>query len=297
MRHARQADVAEGVAEGFELADAGILLCQAKPGPADYWANSIGRRNTFRWRWANGTATRMGGCSGGTADDALAGSASGGETRRPGAVLGGDRQGTVQSGRRHRRRSVSGSRHAVVPRQLVVCRRSARGGVGAVFVVCRAGGDRDLARRRCAVREIARRPAGRRRPSRGSCARNAATGAAGLSTEPTTAQWHADRRARRPKIARLAANERLAGVCARPALRRDHQAGWRGGPSPDVRWIGRRHGRRADRRWARSWSPEQIANQVRPAADFPDDEVHAGLARGDLPGPGTSRAAARCGAS
>jgi len=38
---------------------------------------------------------------------------------------------------------------------------------------------------------------------------------------------------------------------------------------PQVRWIGRRHGRRADRRWARSWSPEQISNRLR--LDFPDD--------------------------
>jgi IS30 family transposase len=39
---------------------------------------------------------------------------------------------------------------------------------------------------------------------------------------------------------------------------------------PDVKWIGRRHGRRKDRRWARSWSPEQISNRLR--LDFPDDE-------------------------
>src|SRR5206468_9394703 len=38
---------------------------------------------------------------------------------------------------------------------------------------------------------------------------------------------------------------------------------------PDVRWIGRRHGRRQDRRWSVAWSPEQIAHRLQ--LDFPDD--------------------------
>jgi hypothetical protein len=39
---------------------------------------------------------------------------------------------------------------------------------------------------------------------------------------------------------------------------------------PEVKWIGRRHGRRKDRRWAKAWSPEQISGRLR--LDFPDDE-------------------------
>jgi len=120
------------------------------------------------------------------------------------------------------------------------------------------------------VREIARQLG--RSPSTISreLRRNAATRSGSLEYRASTAQWHADRRGRRPKPARLAVNaelrqyvqDRLAGAVQRP----DGivMAG------PMVSWGGRRHGRRQDRRWARSWSPEQISARLR--LDFPDDE-------------------------
>jgi IS30 family transposase len=124
--------------------------------------------------------------------------------------------------------------------------------------------------RGCGVREIARRLG--RSPSTISreLRRNAATRGGNLEYRATTVQWHADRRSRRPKVSKLAANDalrqyvqdRLGGMIAAP----DGTAV----AGPDVRWIGRRHGRRQDRRWAASWSPEQIANRLR--VDFPHDE-------------------------
>ncbi len=119
------------------------------------------------------------------------------------------------------------------------------------------------------VRTIARRLA--RAPSTiaRELRRNAATRSGALDYRATTAQWHADRRARRPKPAKLATNaalrcyvqERLSGAVT--AADGSCIAG------PTVRWIGRRHGRRQDRRWAAAWSPEQIAQRL--AIDFPDD--------------------------
>jgi len=120
------------------------------------------------------------------------------------------------------------------------------------------------------VREIARRLA--RAPSTISreLRRNAATRSGGLEYRATTAQWHADRAARRPKPAKLAINtelqryvqERLAGAIMAPSGATV--------PRPVVTWKGRRHGRRQPRRWARAWSPEQIARRL--PRDFPDDE-------------------------
>ncbi|QOZ13329.1 IS30 family transposase [Bradyrhizobium sp. CCBAU 51765] len=101
--------------------------------------------------------------------------------------------------------------------------------------------------------------------------RNAATRGGGLEYRATTAQWHADRSARRPKSTKLALNatlrlyveERLAGGVVAPSGAHV--------PGPAVPWNGRRHGRRKDRRWAKAWSPEQIARRL--PIDFPDDKT------------------------
>jgi IS30 family transposase len=100
--------------------------------------------------------------------------------------------------------------------------------------------------------------------------RNAATRSGGFEYRASTAQWHADRKARRPKVAKLVTDdklrqyvqERLAGtICV---------ADGRSVSGPDARWNGRRHGHGQDRRWAAAWSPEQISRRLR--VDFPEDE-------------------------
>jgi IS30 family transposase len=119
------------------------------------------------------------------------------------------------------------------------------------------------------VREIARQLG--RAPSTISreLQRNAAIRTGQPEYRASTAQTHPDRRARRPKPAKLAVNpelrryvqDRLAGSVQRPD---GSLAG------PVVGWGGRRHGPRKDRRWGKSWSPAQIAGRLR--VDFPDDE-------------------------
>jgi transposase-like protein len=96
-----------------------------------------------------------------------------------------------------------------------------------------------LRAQRCGVREVARRLG--RSPSTMSreLRRNAATRGGGLEYRASTAQWHAERRARRPKTAKLAVNDtlrqyvqdRLAGTVTAPDgsdLRARRCAGWVG---------------------------------------------------------------------
>jgi IS30 family transposase len=123
----------------------------------------------------------------------------------------------------------------------------------------------------CSVREVARRLGRAASTISRELRRNAATRSGGLEYRATAAQWHAERSARRPKLAKLAVNpalqvyvaERLAGVVVAPS----------GAPlaGPTVSWKGRRHGPRKDRRWANAWSPEQISHRL--PIDFPDDET------------------------
>jgi IS30 family transposase len=123
---------------------------------------------------------------------------------------------------------------------------------------------------RLGVREIAARL--NRSPSTISreLRRNASTRSDELTYRASTAQWHAERRASRPKVAKMVSNpvlrdyvaDRLAGEIVRPDGQR--VAG------PTTRFIGRRHRRRQDRRWSTAWSPEQISARLR--VEFADDE-------------------------
>jgi len=121
------------------------------------------------------------------------------------------------------------------------------------------------------MREVARRLGRAASTISRELRRNAATRSGGLEYRATTAQWYAERAARRPKPAKLVINpalrtyvqERLAGAVVAP--------GGAAATGPAVPWKGRRHGRRQHRRWASGWSPQQISRRLR--LDFAGDET------------------------
>jgi IS30 family transposase len=110
----------------------------------------------------------------------------------------------------------------------------------------------------CGVRDIARRSG-----------RNPSTISRELRRNASTAQWHAERRARRPKPAKLIKNERLREyVNDRLSGHVRAGDGKRLGPEGPV-WDGKNKPHRGDREWVTGWSPQQIAERL--PIDFPDD--------------------------
>ena len=121
------------------------------------------------------------------------------------------------------------------------------------------------------VREIARRIGRDPGTISRELRRNAATRGGKPEYRALVAQWKAQQAAKRPKAAKLVANdrlreyvqERLAGNVRRP------DGTIVGGPQPSA-WKGLNKPHRADRRWSLAWSPEQISHRLK--IDFPDDE-------------------------
>lgn len=129
------------------------------------------------------------------------------------------------------------------------------------------------------MQEIGRRL--RRAASTLSCGlrRNAATRSGGLAYRATTAQWHADRSARRPKPTKLALNPALrtyvlglAHVCGEEACRRclgpeRRSRSWsRSSVEGPPAWSAK-----GSAMGFRAWSPKQIARRL--PIDFPDDKT------------------------
>src|SRR4030088_1325406 len=105
----------------------------------------------------------------------------------------------------------------------------------------------------CTVREVARQIGRAASTISRELRRNAATRSGGLEYRASTAQWHAERSARRPKQTKLVLNATLQ------AYVQDRLGGGGGGSGggfvscPSLSLKGRRHGPRQYRPWAGAW--------------------------------------------
>lgn len=121
------------------------------------------------------------------------------------------------------------------------------------------------------VREIARRLGRNPGTISRELRRNAATRNGKREYRAVVAQWKAQQAAKRPKVSKLATNDRLREYV------QDRLAGAVRGPDGSVvagpkppTWKGLNKPHRQDRRWATAWSPEQISHRLK--IDFADDE-------------------------
>lgn len=232
--------------------------------------DSNGRRNGIAEGVCDGRSAAFG--SGPSREATIAGSPRGRVAGDATGVLGIHCLWPFERGRSHKGRDLATGRFAVVPDG---GRDGAHPPVAVVQAALRAlsfAEREEIALLRAqghGVREVARCLARAASTISRELHRNAATRSGGLDYRATTAQWHAERSARRPKQSKLAANtalrtyvrDRLAGSVVTP--------GGTALPGPNVAWKGRRHGRRMNRRWGLSWSQQQIAECLR--LDFPDD--------------------------
>ncbi len=237
-----------------------------------------GSQGGFSWRSQHldrggvvgGVDEQAEGCACVSRPDPVAGATDGGLERGPGPVLGSDRPGRENRGRRDGGEGVIPCWVPMVP---PLWRReplSVSDGVGPLLSFAEREGIALYKARGLGVRSIARTVG--RSPSTISreLRRNASSRVYPPEYRASVAQWHAERRARRPKTAKLVANERLrtyvqdrlAGV-----VRTDD--GRQVGPAGPA-WKGRNKPHRKDRRWTQGGSPEQIAQRLR--VEFPDDE-------------------------
>jgi len=121
------------------------------------------------------------------------------------------------------------------------------------------------------VREIARHLGRSASTISRELRRNAATRGGKLEYRASVARWKAELMARRPRTAKLAADERLRDYVQDRLAGKVRRSDGTAVPGPAAKpWRGRNKPRRQDRRWASAWSPEQISNRLK--IDFPDDE-------------------------